>query len=182
MEHHSACWKGKKHFGQHNTSHTKFTCQWYMKKTNMASSVLVTVYRWIISRSMFCGETKEIYNYSNKQACWPLDYRGPLYVGVNVNNTTQCVRLQVGQNLIASTVIDMQILFIHSTSLPLFSPIKANASETVIKPCPGKRLPAAFNEALLIGPLFAIALPISGTGLKLEVQLSHPGCTLYCKV
>lgn len=63
-------------------------------------------------------------------------------------------------------VIDMLIPSIHSTSLPLFPPIKANASETVIKPCPGKRLPAAFNEGPLILPLFAIGLPITSTGLK----------------
>lgn len=63
-------------------------------------------------------------------------------------------------------VIDMLILCIHSTSLFLFLPIKANASETVIKPCPGKRLPAAFNEAPLILPLFAIGLPITSTGWK----------------
>lgn len=63
-------------------------------------------------------------------------------------------------------VIDMLIPSIHSTSLPLFPPIKANASETVIKLCPGKRLPAAFNEAPLILPLFAIGLPITSTALK----------------
>lgn len=63
-------------------------------------------------------------------------------------------------------VIDMLISSTHSTSLPLFPSIKANASETVIKPCPGKRLPAAFNEAPLILPLFAIGLRITSTGLK----------------
>lgn len=80
-------------------------------------------------------------------------------------------------------VIDMLILCIHSTSLSLFPPIKANASETVIKPCPGKRLPAAFNEAPLILPLFAIGLPITSTAWEqmevksvvLHIQVAH--CT-----
>ena len=63
-------------------------------------------------------------------------------------------------------VIDMLIPSIHSTSLSLFFPIKANASETVIKPCPAKSLPADFNEAPLILPLFAIGRPITSTGLK----------------
>lgn len=63
-------------------------------------------------------------------------------------------------------VIDMLIPSIHSTSLSLFPTIKANVTETVIKLCPGKRLPAAFNEAALILPLFAIGLSITSTGLR----------------
>ena len=63
-------------------------------------------------------------------------------------------------------LIDMLIASIHSTSLPLFPSIKATASETVIKPCGAKRLPAAFNEATLILPLFAIGLPIASLGLE----------------